>query len=167
VADQKNSARESSRQSRKIRRLGVGDEAVAVRFVEDIKFVDDEITGVTVAPDYFKDFLADDRHYFLAGWVGEEPAGYVFAYRLARFDGGRPEIFFYEVDVAKPHRRQGLGRALLEELKRLARADGCGKMYVPTSRSNTAAMALYQAAGGEEGEPDAAMLWWDWRSESR
>ncbi|HUT75754.1 MAG TPA: GNAT family N-acetyltransferase [Armatimonadota bacterium] len=70
-------------------------------------------------------------------------------------------FFFYEVAVAEHHRRHGIGRALVEELKRLARADACGKVFVPTSRSNEAAMALYRSCGGEEGAADATAFWWN------
>ncbi len=106
--------------------------------------------------------LADDRHYFIAAYVGEEPVGYVFAYRLARFDGRRPQVLLYEIGVAEQYRRRGIGRALIEDLKATANADGCGKMTVPTNRSNEAAMALYRSTGGEGGAADATAFWWSW-----
>ena len=146
----------------KILRLREGDEHAAVRVVEDLKFQMDEVVGVSVDPAYMCTFLADDRHYFIVAYVEDEPVGYAFGYRLCRFDGRAPVMFFYEVAVAQHHRRRGIGRALVEDLKRLAKADGCGKMFVPTNRSNEAAMALYRAAGGEEGETGATAFWWNW-----
>jgi len=145
-----------------IRRLRDGDEDAAVRVLVDLKFRMDEVVGVSVDPGYMRNFLADDRHYFVVAYVGEEPAGYVFGYRLSRFDGGPPVMFIYEVAVVEHHRRRGLGRALIEEVKRLAQEDGCRKMLVPTNRSNEAAMALYRSAGGEEGAADATAFWWNW-----
>ena len=50
----------------------------------------------------------------------------------------------------------------MEEIKEMAKAAGCGKMFVPTFRYNDAAMALYRAAGGEEGESGATAFWWNW-----
>jgi len=145
-----------------IRRLREGDEDAAIRVIEDLKFRMDEVVGVSVDPVYMRAFLADDRHYFIVASVEDEPAGYVFGYRLSRFDGGPPQVFLYEIGVVEHYRRKGIGRALVEELKDVAKADGCGKMLVPTNRSNEAAMALYRAAGGEEGATDATAFWWNW-----
>jgi GNAT superfamily N-acetyltransferase len=146
-----------------IRRLHEGDEDAAVRVIEDLKFRMDEVVGVSVNPAYMRGFLADDRHYFIVAYVGDKPAGYAFGYRLCRFDGRAPMLFFYEIGVAEHHRRSGIGGALVKELKRLAKADGCGKMFVPTNRSNEAAMALYRATGGEEGfDEDETSFQWNW-----
>jgi ribosomal protein S18 acetylase RimI-like enzyme len=72
-------------------------------------------------------------------------------------------MFLYEAGVLAQYRRRGLGRALVEELKRLARESDCRKMFVPTQASNEAAMALYRSAGGEGGaDKDAASFWWNW-----
>jgi ribosomal-protein-alanine N-acetyltransferase len=145
-----------------IRRLHEGDEGVAVRVVDDLKFRMDEVVGVSVDPVYMRAFLADNRHYFIVAFVEDEPAGYVFGYRLSRFDGRPPQVFLYEIAVVEHHRRKGIGRALVEELKEMAKADGCRKMFVPTNRSNEAAVALYRSAGGEEGTADATGFWWNW-----
>ena len=149
--------------STKILRLREGDEDAAVRVVEDLKFRMDEVVGVSVEPAYMRTFLANDQHYFIVAYVEDEPVGFVFGYRLSRFDGRPPVMFLYEVGVAEHHRRRGIGRALVEELKRLAKADGCGKMFVPTNRSNEAAMALYRSTGGKEGAADATAFSWNWR----
>ena len=148
--------------STKILRLREGDEDAAVRVVEDLKFRMDGVVGVSVDPAYMRTFLADDRHYFIAAYIGDEPVGYAFGYRLCRFEGGAPVVFFYEVAVEPHHRRRGIGRGPVQELKRLAKADGCGKMFVPTNRSNEAAMALYRSTGGEEGAADATAFSWSW-----
>jgi GNAT superfamily N-acetyltransferase len=145
-----------------VRRLRTGDENSAVLVVEGLKFPSDGVVGITVDPVYMHTFLADDSHYFLAAYVGEKPVGYLFAYRLARFDGRLPGVFLYEVEVLEEYRRQGVGRALVEEIKRLAVGDGCRKMFVPTSKHNQAAMALYRAAGGQEGEDGATAFEWNW-----
>ncbi len=145
-----------------IRRLREGDEEAAVRVVEGLKFEMDEVLGVSVDPAYMRAFLADARHYFIVAYDGEEPVGYVFAYRLARFDGRPPMVFIYEIAVVEQHRRRGIGRALIEETKRLAHENGCRKVFVSTNRSNEAAMALYRSAGGEEGAADATGFWWNW-----
>ena len=145
-----------------IRRLRESDETAAVRVVEDLKFPMDEVGGVSIDPAYMRGFLADDRHYFIVAFVEDEPVGYIFAYRLSRFDGRPPQVFLYEIAVVEHHRRAGIGSALVEGLKEMGKADGCRKMFVPTNRSNEAAVALYRSAGGEEGPAGATGFWWNW-----
>ena len=144
-----------------IRRLREGDEEVAIRVVEDLKFVMDEIVGVSMDPAYMRGFLADDRNYLIIATVEEQPAGFVLGYELPRVDGPRSMMFLHEIGVEETHRRKGIGRALIEELKRCCVARGCCKMFVPTSASNKAAMALYRSADGKGGaDPDAATFGW-------
>lgn len=47
-----------------------------------------------------------------------------------------------------PHcQRRGLGRALLQQVLEMARAQGCSRCLLEFRRSNAAARALYEAAG--------------------
>jgi ribosomal-protein-alanine N-acetyltransferase len=145
-----------------VRRLRQGDADAAVRVVEGVKLRMDEVVGVTVDPAYMRGFLADDRHYLLAAYVEEEPVGMLLGYRLSRVDGTPPMMFVWEVGVVEHHRRRGIGRALVEEAKRLANEDGCRSMVIPTETTNEAAMALYRAAGGEQEGTDGTEFRWDW-----
>ncbi|HYM96024.1 MAG TPA: GNAT family N-acetyltransferase [Candidatus Sulfotelmatobacter sp.] len=56
-------------------------------------------------------------------------------------------MFLYEIGVDERFQRQGIGRALIEAIAELARADGCEEMFVFTNRSNAAAMRLYESTG--------------------
>jgi len=146
-----------------IRRLVTGDEEAAVRVVQEVKFAEDGIVGVSVESACMRTFLADDHNYLIIASAGDEPVGFILAYELPRVDGPRPMMFLYEIGVAESHRRKGIGRALVEELKRHCTTSDCCKMFVPTRASNEAAMALYRSAGGEGGaDCDAASFWWKW-----
>jgi len=145
-----------------IRRLREGDEDAAVRVVEEVKFRMDEIVGRSVDPAYMRGFLADDRHYLVAAYVEDEPVGMLLGYRLSRLDGRPPMMFVWELGVVEHHRRRGIGRALVEEAKRLGNEDGCRSMLIPTETSNEAAMALYRSAGGEQEGTDGTEFWWEW-----
>jgi ribosomal-protein-alanine N-acetyltransferase len=144
-----------------IRRLQEGDEQAAVRIVEEVKFRMDEIAGRSVDPAYMRGFVADDRHHLVAAYAEDEPVGMLLGYRLSRVDGTPPVLYVWEVGVLEHHRRRGIGRALVEEAKRLASEDGCRSMIVPTETSNEAAMALYRAAGGEH-DPNVTEFDWEW-----
>jgi ribosomal protein S18 acetylase RimI-like enzyme len=55
-----------------------------------------------------------------------------------------------ELAVAPWARRRGVGRALVEECARLARADGRERLTLMVTSDNTGARALYRAAGFAE-----------------
>ncbi len=61
-------------------------------------------------------------------------------------------VCLYEIGVAEPHRRRGVGRALVEELKAHCRRERVTKTWVVTSRANTAAVRLYESTGARAGD---------------
>jgi GNAT superfamily N-acetyltransferase len=66
---------------------------------------------------------------------------------LLRIDGDA-SVFLYELDVDERFRRQGIGRALVDEARNLAEREGVLKMCVDTSYDNEPARRTYAAAGG-------------------
>ena len=56
-------------------------------------------------------------------------------------------MFFYEIGVVESHRRRGVGKQLIGELKAICRQADVMKMWVPTGRSNVAATRLYASTG--------------------
>jgi ribosomal protein S18 acetylase RimI-like enzyme len=63
------------------------------------------------------------------------------------FDGRRGLV--YHLAVAASHRRQGVGRQLMEEVERRLRSKGCLKMYLMVARDNPGALDFYQRLGWE------------------
>ena len=106
--------------------------------------------------EFMRAFLADRDHILIVATEGEQPIGFALAYLLDRVDGGRRMALFYEIEVAEAHRRCGAGRRMVETLKSVCSAEGVGKMWVQTSPSNDAAVALYRSTGarakGNEGD---------------
>jgi ribosomal protein S18 acetylase RimI-like enzyme len=104
-------------------------------------------------------FLADPNHHLLIAYSGDVPAGFVSGVEVTHPDKGT-EMFLYELAVDEAHRRQGIGAALVEALRDLARERGCYGMWVLTDDDNAAAGATYRKAGGEvESQP----LMFSWR----
>jgi len=109
--------------------------------------------------DAVKRFLADPNHHLLIAYSGDVAAGFVSGVEVTHPDKGT-EMFLYELAVDETHRRQGLGTALVEALRDLAREQGCYGMWVLTDDDNAAAGATYRKAGGEvESQP----LMFSWR----
>lgn len=83
----------------------------------------------------------------------------VLRFRLSLWLPGQ-ECYLAELYVAPDHRRRGLGRALMEEAMRQARAKGADMMDLGTSEGDEAALALYRSLGftNREGGPDGPTM---------
>jgi ribosomal protein S18 acetylase RimI-like enzyme len=110
-------------------------------------------------PEATRRFLEAPGHHLLVAYDGEAPVGFVSGVELTHPDKGT-EMFLYELAVAEPFQRRGIGKALVAVLAAVAREAGCYGMFVLTSPSNVAALATYQGAGAEP-EGEHAMLGWD------
>ena len=128
-----------------VRRARPGDEAEIARF--EAAF-DNEVRD-----DETRRFLADDRHVLLLGYLDDRPAGFVSAVEV--FHPDKPsELFLNEIGVIDEIRRQGVGRALIEELEHVGRERGCVNIWVLTDEENEPAMAMYASTGGHwDGKP--------------
>ena len=73
--------------------------------------------------------------------AGDAPCGFVLARALA----GVAEIL--TLAVTPEHRRQGVGRALLEAAADLARTQGAEAMFLEVAADNAPAITLYLGAG--------------------
>jgi ribosomal protein S18 acetylase RimI-like enzyme len=98
-----------------------------------------------------------DNLFLLARWSGA-PCGFLTAHRLQRFDRRRAGVLLYEIGVGDGFRRRGIGTALINSVKRWASNVGADEVWVLTDRGNTAAIALYEGAGGEDGADGTIMF---------
>jgi ribosomal protein S18 acetylase RimI-like enzyme len=103
-------------------------------------------------------FLAQPNHHLLIAYEGEVPAGFVSGIEMTHPDKGT-EMFLYELGVAEPFRRRGIGRTLVDRLAELARSNGCYGMWVLTDEDNAAAMATYRSSGTTETEATTLLSW--------
>ncbi len=101
---------------------------------------------------HFREYAAD----FVEGRRGERLvaedtagrfAGYVILGELTPFSSPSPVGFVYDIWVVPDRRRRGVGRFLLQEAERWARAKGYGTIKLEAAEANAAAMALYRSAG--------------------
>ncbi|WP_306320477.1 MULTISPECIES: GNAT family N-acetyltransferase [unclassified Streptomyces] len=110
-------------------------------------------------PDAAREFLeAPGHHLFLAYADGEEPVGFISGVETIHPDKGR-EMFLYELEVAEPYRRRGIGRALIGELVGVARERGCYDVWVGVDVDNVVALSTYRAAGGVEDGACTVITW--------
>ncbi|MER5914022.1 GNAT family N-acetyltransferase [Streptomyces sp. NPDC001982] len=103
---------------------------------------------------------AAGHHLFLAYEDGEDtPVGFVSGVETIHPDKGT-EMFLYELAVADPYRRRGIGRALIGRLAALGRELGCYGMWVLIDAGNDVALAAYRSAGGKD-EGSCSVVTWD------
>lgn len=83
----------------------------------------------------------------LLAWQGGEPAGfamYSFLWPAVDLTGS---VFLKELYVAKDWRRQGVGRALMAQLREVAVQHGCCRVEWTTKDTNRTAQAFYRSLG--------------------
>jgi ribosomal protein S18 acetylase RimI-like enzyme len=103
-------------------------------------------------------FLAEDGHHILVAYEQGDPVGFVTGVEVTHPDKGT-EMFLYELAVEGGFRRSGIGRALVEELARIAQERGCYGMWVLTDGDNAAALATYESSGGSVERGQAVVVW--------
>jgi ribosomal protein S18 acetylase RimI-like enzyme len=101
-----------------------------------------------------REFLADPRHHIAVAIDDGLVVGFASGVHYLHPDKP-PELWINEVGIAPTHRRQGLGRAVLQALLEVGRTLKCSCAWTLTYRDNPAAMALYAASGGTEGADDS------------
>jgi len=114
--------------------------------------------------------LAAEGHHLLlaatshaAGAPEARFVGFITGMEIHHPDKGT-EMLLYELGVDVDHRRQGVGRTLVQALIAVAQSAGCRGMWVPLDPGDThfrAALATYRSAGADELE-DAAICAWQW-----
>jgi ribosomal-protein-alanine N-acetyltransferase len=96
----------------------------------------------------FSDLLSQDTVFgfaaFETGKAKAGPAGFV----LARLAAGEAEIL--TIAVARSHRRQGLGRQLMDAVLRRLHAERAEALFLEVDETNVAAIALYRRLGFHE-----------------
>lgn len=83
----------------------------------------------------------------LVARVAGEPAGYAVYFHTFSTFVGRPGVFLDDVYVRPAYRRRGLGRALMEQVARIAAMGRCGRYEWIALRWNENALRFYQSLG--------------------
>ncbi|MFI6486503.1 GNAT family N-acetyltransferase [Streptomyces sp. NPDC050564] len=112
-----------------------------------------------VRPEWAQRFLDAQGHHLFLAYEDGSPVGFISGVETVHPDKGT-EMFLYELAVAEPFRRRGIGRALIRELAALARERGCYGMWVGVDTGNDVALATYRSAGGKD-DGSCTVVTWD------
>ncbi len=134
-----------------VRMLKRGEEHV-------LSCVDPDVFDDAIDPAAAKAFLEDSRHHIAVAVDHGVVVGFASGVHYVHPDKPHPELFINELGVATTHRRQGLGKRVLNALFDAARALGCSEAWVLTERDNAPAMGIYASIGGVEGAQGPVMF---------
>ncbi|MBA2398787.1 MAG: GNAT family N-acetyltransferase [Bradyrhizobium sp.] len=116
-------------------RLTPDNAALLARVADDV--FDDEIVPQRLAA-----FLAEAGHLMLIAVDEDLVVGQVAAV-VHRHPDQLTELYVDNLGVTPSHRRQGIGRRLIEEMLALGRKLGCEECWVGTEVDNQPARGLY------------------------
>jgi aminoglycoside 3-N-acetyltransferase I len=97
---------------------------------------------------YVDRLLAREDFWAIAAFDGEQIIGGVTAHTLPMTRDESSEVFLYDIAVRSEHRRKGVGRRLVADLRERAAASGIGVMFVPADDEDVHALDFYRALGG-------------------
>ena len=125
-----------------VRRLGPSD---AARVVAATGLFPRDLDADAVAG-----YLASSSDHLLLATLGEAPVGFARAHTLRQLSRPAVRLMVSELRVAPEFRRQGVGRALIESLKEVARGQGAEAMFIVLGPGQSAPAGLFASTGGVE-----------------
>lgn len=136
-----------------IRRFQRGDEQLALQVVRDL-MPEEEREGREPSRQHLQHFLAQNTNYLIVATEGKVPVGFLTAYRMPALSCDAAMVYIFEIEVALAHRRQGIGKQMVNLLKGLCQGSDVEDIWVGTENDNIAAKRLYESTGGICSYPD-------------
>jgi len=99
---------------------------------------------------YLQRLLESQTFVAIAAVAGTAVVGGLAGYVLPKFEQARSEFYIYDLAVDQAHRRRGVAKAIIQELKSVAAAKGIYVMFVQADYGDDPAIALYTKLGVRE-----------------
>ena len=143
-----------------IRRAEAADAAAVARLLHDFNTeFGDPTPGVAALTERAGEMIAAEE--MIVMLAGEGPEGLAQLRLRPSVWSGALDAYLEELYVAPAHRGRGIGRALLESVLEVARAQGATRIDLGTSETDTAAIGLYESCGFSNLEHGAKMLFYE------
>lgn len=141
-----------------IRRMKRGDETLWLAAVGSLVAETDR-DGIVTRSELTR-ALDDDRCYLYLVLNGDEPIGLLSAYRFPDVEAGGELVYLYDIEVHRDKRRQGVGKALVNELVNACERDGVTLIWAGTDTGNLPARKTFEATGATlEGDAYVEYEW--------
>jgi aminoglycoside 3-N-acetyltransferase I len=98
--------------------------------------------------EYIASLLNRDDFWVIAALANGTPVAGLTAFVLPLTHSEMAELLVYDIAVMQTHRRQGIGRRLLEMARSLAAERGIATTWVPVDNRDVHALEFYRSAGG-------------------
>lgn len=136
-----------------VRRLG-DDDLRAMRDINrlfaEVFGMAEEYSGAPPSDAYLEDLLADPKFVALGGYREERLIGALTAYELRKYEQQRSEFYIYDLAVLTDCQRQGVGTALIEQMRSIAKDAGAWTIMVQADWQDEAPVSLYAKLGRRE-----------------
>ncbi len=132
-----------------IKKLTPDDVKLARELLESWYFDEEDKLASLSSENYLQQLLERPNFHLYVALHQEKVVGGLSAYELPLLEREASEMFLYEMEIHPEHRRQGLGRRLIEALQTTCQHLGIGVIFVGTSMDNEAAQQLYSSTGGQ------------------
>ncbi len=103
-------------------------------------------------------FLEHDDYFLWLAYQGRKSVGFLSS-SIYRHPDKIDEMFVHEIGVAKPARRQGIGRALLDTAKGQALRCNCTNIWVLADSRDDPALGFYRSLGQSTETPSVMLNW--------
>ena len=136
-----------------IKRLQEGDLVIYRNLMElfAVEFEEiDTYRGAQPSDSYARSLLGNKDMIFLVELSDFKVIGGLVAYVLRKFEQERSEAYIYDVAVRSDWRRQGVATRLIQNLKPIAKDEGCWVVFVQADRGDEPAIKLYESLGVKE-----------------
>ncbi|MCM1023091.1 MAG: GNAT family N-acetyltransferase [Prevotella sp.] len=134
-----------------LRKATENDAALIVGYLKKLAEYENLADMCSITPERLTELMREENgiRAIIAEMDGS-PVGMMtwYTYKIATFSGRR--VFYIEDVFIDPHRRgSGIGTALFEEAKRLAKELNCARLEWKCLDRNTSAQKFYSKIGGE------------------
>jgi GNAT superfamily N-acetyltransferase len=125
------------------------DVAVILGFIRKLAEYEKLSHQVAATEELLRDTLFGARRVaeVLIAYLGDEPAGFALFFHNFSTFLGRPGIYLEDLFVEPAQRGQGIGKALLTEIAKIARERNCGRLEWAVLNWNRPAIDFYRGLG--------------------
>lgn len=128
---------------REFRKLSLSDLYIVLQMEKDFR-------NGFIVEENARQFLLNSNNWIFACIQGKRIIGFAYGYEMNRLDNKGNMLYIHEVGVLPEYQRQGIGFKILTDIKNLCKLTGICRFFLFTQKSNIAACALYEKAGGEK-----------------
>ncbi len=140
--------------------MSVGIQRLNSKNSELLNRIGPEVFDYPIDQDQLQAFLSDERHFMVVAVDEGTVVGMASAVEYFHPDKP-PQFWINEVGVASTHRKRGIGRSLVEELKGIAKKRGCVYAWLGTDKKNKAAQRCFGSVPNGEAPQEFLLYEWD------